>query len=83
MSAMAELHDQMLRAKALLDKKILLDLNSEDHAEKRLREVLAALQEAIDFIEQYSDVVDGPDGPEPNAAMSMATHLQLILDGGY
>lgn len=55
----------------------------QDHDTKRLREVMGALQEAIDFIEDESDTVDGPYGPEPNAAMSMATHLKLILDRGY
>lgn len=54
-----------------------------DHDTKRLREIMGALQEAIDFIDEQSDTVDGPDGPEPNAAMSMVTHLQLILNGGY
>jgi len=42
---------------------------------------MGALQEAIDYINDESDTVDGPDGPAPNAAMSMATHLQNVLEG--
>jgi hypothetical protein len=54
-----------------------------DHHTKRIQELMGALQEAIDYIDDESDTVDGPDGPEPNAAMSMATHLTHILEGGY
>ena len=53
------------------------------HDTKRLKELMGALQEAIDFIDDESDTVDGPDGPEPNAAMSIVTHLTNILEGGY
>lgn len=52
-----------------------------DHQTKRIQELMGALQEAIDYIDDESDTVDGPDGPEPNAAMSMATHLQNVLEG--
>jgi hypothetical protein len=45
----------------------------------RIKELEAALQEALDFIEEHSDVVDGPDGPEPNSAMSLLCYLQTVL----
>ena len=54
-----------------------------EYQTKRIQELMGALQEAIDYIDDESDTVDGPDGPEPNAAMSMATHLTYILEGGY
>lgn len=53
------------------------------HDNKKLYELMSALQEAIDFIDQYSDTVDGPDGPEANSAMSLVTHLTNVLEGGY
>ena len=53
------------------------------HDNKKLYELMSALQEAIDFIDQHSDTVDGPDGPEANAAMSLVTHLTNVLEGGY
>ena len=46
----------------------------------RIQELEAALQEALDFIEEHSDVVDGPDGPEPNSAMSLLCYLQTVLN---
>lgn len=52
-----------------------------DHDTKRVNELMGALQEAIDFIDNYSDTVDGPDGPEANAALSLVTHLQNVLEG--
>jgi len=53
------------------------------HDTKRLNELMGALQEAIDFIDQYSDTVDGPYGPEANAALALVTHLTNVLEGGY
>jgi hypothetical protein len=46
----------------------------------RIDELKAAIQEACDFIEDYADVVDGPDGPEANQAMSLCTYLTEILE---
>jgi hypothetical protein len=53
------------------------------HDNKKLYELMAALQEAIDFIDQYSDTVDGPAGPEANSALTLVTHLTNVLEGGY
>lgn len=40
--------------------------------------LLDALQEAIEFIERYEDVVDGDYGePRPNAAMILNARLRL------
>lgn len=50
---------------------------------KRLEHLEDALIEAMEFIERYSDVVDGLNGPEANEAMSLNIHLRQILDGKY
>lgn len=43
-------------------------------------DLLAALEEALEFIEDQEDVVDGNDGqPQPNRAMSLATVLRAAL----
>ena len=44
---------------------------------ERLR---AALQELMEFVDEYSDVVDGDDGvPEPNRAMSLLVIARAAL----
>lgn len=48
---------------------------TEDQYKARILELEAALQEAIEFIDNYADVVDGPDGPEANSAMSLNSYL--------
>ena len=48
--------------------------------QKRIRELEAAIQEAMDFIDRYVDVIDGPDGPEPNEAMQIHWHLYDVLE---
>lgn len=40
---------------------------------------LDALEAAREFIERYSDVVDGPDGPEPNKAMQIVAMIDEVL----
>lgn len=50
---------------------------------ERLEHLEDALIEAMSFIERYVDVVDGPNGPEPNEAMSLNIHLRQTLDGKY
>lgn len=48
----------------------------------RVQEVEAALQEAIDFVDQYADVDDGADGqPVANPAMALQQYLEEILFG--
>ena len=42
--------------------------------------LLDALQEAIDFIEGYEDVIDGDyNEPRPNAAMKLNARLRLEM----
>jgi hypothetical protein len=42
--------------------------------------LIAALEEALEFVEQQEDVCDGPDGqPQPNAAMLLAQTLRAAL----
>jgi len=48
--------------------------------EQRITELECAIQDALAFIENFSDVVDGDDGqPEPNEAMSLVTYLESFL----
>lgn len=44
----------------------------------RIAKLEAALQEAMEFVNQYADVVDGDDGPEPNSAMSLLVYLREV-----
>ncbi len=42
--------------------------------------LLDALQDALEFIDDHADVVDGPDGEQlPNRAMSLAQELREVL----
>lgn len=42
---------------------------------------LAVLQEVADFLEDYSDVMDGDDGaPAPNKAMSLLGEVEREID---
>ena len=49
--------------------------------QKRIVELEAALQEAMDFIDGYVDTQDGPDGPEANPAAGLYAFLAQTLDG--
>jgi hypothetical protein len=53
--------------------------------ESRINELKGALEEAIEYIDNESDMVQGPDGDEPNEALMLSSNLQNILDGfwGY
>ena len=51
---------------------------------KRLRKEeqewnLALLREVAEFLDNYSDVVDGQDGPKPNQAMSLLRDLENLI----
>ena len=37
-------------------------------------------EELIDFLNKYSDVVDGSDGPKPNRAMHIVVELEQCRD---
>jgi hypothetical protein len=50
-------------------------------AAQRIADLEYALSIALEFIETYSDVVDGDDGQlEPNHAMSLMSEIQNILE---
>jgi hypothetical protein len=50
----------------------------------RVEALEEALIAAIEFIDRYADIDDGPGGiPVPNAAMSLNTYLQEVLDGKH
>jgi hypothetical protein len=43
-------------------------------------QILEALRDALEFVEDQEDVVDGPDGqPQPNKAMLLAQSLRAAL----
>lgn len=43
-------------------------------------DMLDALHECADLLDNYSDVIDGDDGqPRPNRAMSMLTEIERII----
>ena len=51
---------------------------------KRLRKEeqewnLALLREVAEFLDNYSDVVDGEDGPKPNQAMNLLRDLENLI----
>jgi hypothetical protein len=55
-----------------------------DRSIERVEALEEALVAAIDFIDRYVDIEDGPDGaPAPNHAMSLNTYLQEVLDGKH
>jgi hypothetical protein len=42
-----------------------------------LQRLIAAAEEALEFIDGYVDVIDGPDGePMPNRAMQIVAELE-------
>ena len=53
--------------------------------ERRIKELEGSLEEAIEYIDNESDMVEGPDGDEPNEALMLSSNLQNVLDGfwGY
>jgi len=51
---------------------------------ERIAKLEGVIQELMEFVENYSDVVDGEDGqPEPNHAMSLVTMAQNVLEGKH
>ena len=46
----------------------------------RISRLEGAIQELMEFVDDYSDVVDGDDGaPEPNRAMSLLVMARDVL----
>ena len=55
-----------------------------DKFKKRIERLEGTIQELIEFIENFSDVVDGDDGqPEPNPAMYLIIMAQNVLDSKH
>jgi len=55
-----------------------------DRSIERVEALEEALVAAIEFIDRYVDIEDGPDGaPAPNHAMSLNIYLQQVLDGKH
>lgn len=46
----------------------------------RIEALTEALEAAADFLERYADTEDGPDGPEPNTAMSLMSYINRVLE---
>jgi hypothetical protein len=58
--------------------------NGVERSKERIAKLEGVIQELMEFVEKYSDVVDGEDGqPEPNYAMSLITMAQDVLDGKH
>jgi len=52
-----------------------------ERSKERIDILECAVQELMEFVVKYSDVVDGEDGqPEPNYAMSLVTMAQDVLE---
>ena len=49
----------------------------------RIGKLEAIIGDLLDFVDEYSDVVDGDDDgdPEPNQAMSLITMARDVLEG--
>jgi tetrahydromethanopterin S-methyltransferase subunit B len=48
----------------------------------RIGKLEAVIDDLMEFVDEYSDVVDGDDGdPEPNQAMSLITMARDVLEG--
>jgi hypothetical protein len=44
-----------------------------------ISDALATLQDCDVFVDNYVDVVDGEDGPRPNAAMSLQVQIREAI----
>jgi len=55
-----------------------------ERSQRRIDALEGAVQELIEFVENYADTIDGEDGqPEPNHAMSLVTMAQDVLEGKH
>jgi len=51
-----------------------------ERSQKRIALLEGTIQELIEFVEHYSDVIDDEDGqPAPNQAMSLLSMAQEVL----
>jgi hypothetical protein len=50
-------------------------------AAKRITELTAALEEALEYFKDNYDVVDGDDGPRPNKEMRLGQMIDETLYG--
>ena len=70
--------------KTILDPDFQYTPSHSTDVSKRLRKEeqewnLALLREVAEFLDNYSDVVDGQDGPRPNQAMNLLRDLENLI----
>jgi len=70
--------------KTILDPDFQYTPSHSTDVSKRLRKEeqewnLALLREVAEFLDNYSDVVDGQDGPKPNQAMNLLRDLENLI----
>jgi exonuclease VII small subunit len=47
---------------------------------RHLKEMEWALEEVLEYFEDHADVVEGPDGDDPNFHMQMACMIKQVLE---
>lgn len=47
----------------------------------RIQQLEGMLEDCLAYFEDRSDTIDGPNGPEPNRAMSMASAIKTVMEG--
>lgn len=50
--------------------------------ETRVRKLEGMIELLLEYVDNESDVVDGPHGPEANAALALASSIRAELDWG-
>jgi translation elongation factor EF-1beta len=51
----------------------------EKMSEKRIRELENLMDELLNYLDDISDVEDGPNGPEPNRAMALCVMIREVV----
>jgi C4-type Zn-finger protein len=58
--------------------------NGVERSKERIAKLEGVIQELMEFVENYSDVIDDEDGqPEPNRAMCLLSMAQDVLEGKH
>jgi len=52
------------------------------NAEAKVRKLESIIETLLEYVDNESDVVDGPYGPEANGALSLASSVRAELDWG-
>ena len=52
------------------------------NAEARVRKLEGIIETLLEYVDNESDVIDGPYGPEANGALSLASSIRAELDWG-